>query len=390
MLKAKDKIIAGPLVATEDHVGAVMDLLNVDSPDVRFVGIHGMGGIGKTTLAKLVFNELSCRFQQCCSFVDDIREVSKSDPAKLQMKLLGDLTQKFAGISDTEDGVKKIRDMLCQKKALIVLDDVDHREQIDRLAGNSSWFGPGSRIIITTRDKSILERERPHKIIPYEMVEMNYYQALQLFSKHAFEENHPPADYLDLSKEAVSVVGRLPLALEIIGSHLRGKRKEEWKQSIRALDSIPHEDVQKKLRLNYDSLDFRAQQMFLDIACFFNNKDKKNAMSMWEACDLRPESAIERLLSMSLIKFIDHDKLWMHDQLRDLGREIVCMENFFDIGRRSRLWEHREAIAVLKRREVNISEDDITKLYYYHVHVLRCLLLGGLFKKKKIWSFLPR
>ncbi|XP_031390363.1 TMV resistance protein N isoform X2 [Punica granatum] len=349
-LKAKEKIITGQLVSMTDQVEAVMKLLNVDSPDVRFVGIHGMGGIGKTTLAKLVFNELSCRFEYC-SFINDIRELSKGEPTKLQTKLLVDLLCKFPSVSDNEDGVKKIREMLRTKKVLLVLDDVDHTEQIDRLADNSSWFGSGSRIIITTRDKSTIERDPSRKIMQFEMMEMNYYQALQLFSKQAFKEDFPPTDYLDLSKEVISVVGKLPLALEIIGSHLHGKQKDEWKENIRTLARIPHKNVQKKLRLSYDSLEYRAQQVFLDIACFFNNKDKTNAMYMWEACKFHPESAIDDLVSMSLIKIIDHETFWMHDQLRDLGREIVCLENFIDFGKRSRLWEHKEAIAMLKRRE---------------------------------------
>ncbi|KAK4752371.1 hypothetical protein SAY87_021169 [Trapa incisa] len=183
------------------------------------------------------------------------------------------------------------------------------------------------------------------------MEEMDKVQAVKLFSKHTFKEDHlpPPTDYLDLSYRAVSAVGRLPLALKIIGSHLHGKHKDEWEQSIHTLSRIPQKDVQKKLRLSYDSLDYRAQQIFLDIACFFN-KEKINAMYMWEACNFHPESALGDLLSMSLVKIID-GKFLMHDQLRDLGRDLVCIEDFIDHGRRSRLWQHKEASAVLRRAE---------------------------------------
>ncbi len=71
------------------------------------------------------------------------------------------------------------------------------------------------------------------------MKEMNIEEALQLFSRHAFKMDYPPADYLDISKEVVSAIGHLPLALEIIGSHLRGKRKEAWEEERSTLAKIP-------------------------------------------------------------------------------------------------------------------------------------------------------
>lgn len=53
------------------------------------------------------------------------------------------------------------------------------------------------------------------------MKEMNFHQALQLFSRHAFNEDHSPSNYLDLPKEMVFIVGRPPLSLEVTSSHLR-------------------------------------------------------------------------------------------------------------------------------------------------------------------------
>lgn len=61
---------------------------------------------------------------------------------------------------------------------------------------------------------------------------------------------------------------------------------------------------------------------------------------------------IKELVSTSLVKVTDNGKLWMHDHLRDLGREMIYLENCMDLGKRSRLWIHKEALGVLKGREV--------------------------------------
>lgn len=104
--------------------------------------------------------------------------------------------------------------------------------------------------------------------------------------------------------------------------------------------------------ISYEALDHEQKQIFLDIACFFNKRNRVNAFYMWDDCKFYPEYGIEVLLLMSLVKMGDNDELSMHDQLRDLGREIVRRENRKDPGRRSRLWIDKEALDVLKSKKV--------------------------------------
>lgn len=59
------------LVGVDDRVEAIIKMLDVESDSVQFLGIHGVGGIGKTTLAKVVFNRLSFQFQGC-NFLSDV------------------------------------------------------------------------------------------------------------------------------------------------------------------------------------------------------------------------------------------------------------------------------------------------------------------------------
>ncbi|XP_056166334.1 disease resistance protein L6-like [Syzygium oleosum] len=272
----------------------MMKLLDVDCEGVRFIGIHGMGGVGKTTLAKVVLNQL---------FVDNIHDI--------------------------DDGINHIGTRFCNKKVLIVLDDVDKEEQLEKLAGARGWFGSGSRIIITTRNE--ITSKVLDDILIYELKELDYDQPLKLFCIHAFRKDSPLYQYDTPASEIVVTTGGLPLALEVIGSFLYRQPEEIWKETVERLARIPHKDVRQQLMISYEALEDEEKQIFLDIACFFVNDTKKmNANYMWEACSFIPETGI---------------------QLKDLGRQIVQRECLHDPGEHSRVWVFEEALDVVRTKQ---------------------------------------
>ncbi|XP_056159818.1 disease resistance protein L6-like [Syzygium oleosum] len=391
-LKTKHRLVTKHLVGIDDRVVAVSKLFDIDSGDVRLIQIHGMGGIGKTTLAGVVFNQFSSHFGKYCCFLEDVRAKSSSiGLVELQKKLLTEIgvSAGTRSIDEIDFGMKRIGEVLHNKKVLIVLDDVDNSEQVKKLFGNGALY-PGSRILITTRDKDVLQSYRLEcQILEYEMEVMSIDHALQFFSKHAFDRNSPPKDYNDLSKEIVITTGTLPLALEVIGSLLYQKPQDEWVKTLEELRKAPHTNVYKKLKISYDALSFEQQQIFLDIASFFIHEDKTNAIYMWEECGLLRKDGVDVLNNRCLIKIAENNTFRMHDQLRVLGREIIREEDRMNPGNRSRLCIHNEVLGAIGTMEMKKNVQaldldlrksnlkDITSEEIGRFEDLRCLKLKG-------------
>ncbi|PWA59054.1 toll/interleukin-1 receptor (TIR) domain-containing protein [Artemisia annua] len=208
----------------ESHMKKLNSKLNIeDTGEVRTIGILGMGGIGKTTIARELFRRISYKFVGS-SFVKDVRENSSTpkDICALQEKILRDIlgAQHISIIQDPENGADMIQERLGNKKVLLVLDDVDDFKQLEFLAESNEWFGSGSRIIITTRNEQLLSDANAK----YKPALLTKDQALELFSRHAFRGSNPPDRYKDLSNRVICYTGRLPLALKVLGSFFRERQ----------------------------------------------------------------------------------------------------------------------------------------------------------------------
>ncbi|KAF5469514.1 hypothetical protein F2P56_013579, partial [Juglans regia] len=186
-------------VGIESRVRDIYRHLNMGRNDIIcMVGIFGTGGIGKTTISKEIYNRISYQFEGSC-FLKNIREISKAGGLiQLQKTLLYEILRISLEFHDTDKGINVIRQRLCFKRVLLILDDVDDLVQLETLAGARDWFGLGSKIIITTRDQHLLNISKVDS--KYEVKRLDHNEALELFSWHAFEENKPFEDYVELSK----------------------------------------------------------------------------------------------------------------------------------------------------------------------------------------------
>ncbi|CAN1343922.1 Disease resistance protein L6 [Linum perenne] len=160
-LRSNYTLVNEELVGIDSHVQDVTKLMNLDSDGERVVGIHGMGGIGKTTIAKAVYDVVCTSFDKCC-FLDNVRNVlSKDDGATtLQNKVISTILGYDNLIKNVGEGIRIIRDRVCKYKVLIVLDDIDEKFEFDQVLGRLGNFSLESRFIITTRDIKIDEKNK--------------------------------------------------------------------------------------------------------------------------------------------------------------------------------------------------------------------------------------
>ena len=197
-------------------------------------------------------------------------------------------------------------------------------------------------------------------------------QSLELFSWHAFSRASPPAAFdLQLAARVVDACAGLPLTLKVIGSFLRTKeRKDSWESALKRLEhgeSICGSEQDKlfaRLQLSYDDLATRLQRMFLDAACFFVDKPVGPALAAWGA---GARDDLDSLLNRCLLQTLDSDDegplLGMHNQLRDLGRQIVKRGSENPL-QRSRVWAPEDVQRLIRAQQVWAIQT-CTRIYMY-------------------------
>eukprot|EP00253_Pinus_taeda_P025787 PITA_25787 len=286
----------------------------------RVIGIVGLGGIGKTTLAKEIFNCERSNYTQSC-FLFDIREKSLTT---LQSDLIKDLTQLNVQIRSTDEGKGNLKRNLSSKQALIILDNVDHSSQLDALLlPAKDALQPSSLIIVTSRDKQLLINNDINESAIYKLECLKQQHSQELFCLHAFGQPRPVEEFEVLVSKFVGACCGLPLSLTVIGAHLRGSSDLTlWRAQLRKISKMLPDDIQSRLKISYDSLDDDEKQIFLDIACFFLGEDRDTAIQIWKGLDLDGWLGLCNLQNKCLIEVDSENNIIMHDHLRDLGRDI--------------------------------------------------------------------
>ncbi|KAH7284965.1 hypothetical protein KP509_33G004700 [Ceratopteris richardii] len=327
---------------------------------VQCFGLWGMGGVGKTTTAKSIYNRMHKGFESS-AFILDTRAnaaLSSSGLLNLQQKILDNLMPKESqgsNINDVDHGKRVLSSKLKGFNAFIVLDDLDKESQIEALCFPLSSLDPKSIVIITSRDRRILTHASIKEENIFPIQELSEGNSEWLFCWHAFMSPVPPAHLTEVSKEVIRACQGLPLSLKVLGSHLYGVRDiNAWKESL-TLIKQDENDIFSILRVSLNRLNSSDKEAFLDICCFFIGREEDFVCAFLEGCYERSTTILITLKSKCLITVksaIEYDwydgrsrevrRLQVHDQLRDMGRDIIQKEE------KNRAWDEKTSNDILK------------------------------------------
>ncbi|XP_052876554.1 disease resistance-like protein DSC1 isoform X3 [Gossypium arboreum] len=380
---SRSRHVSEELVGIDYQKDAILRL--IEKKGSRVIGLWEMDGIGKTTLAEAVYEEMSQNFESRC-FLQNVCEKIQTHGKEI---LRNDLLSKLLNEKDIKIDTPSIgyphQERLNNKKVLVVLDDVSHQDQIAIMG--VKHFGDGSKIIVTSRDRTVLDNGADET---YEVKNLKEIDSLQLFSICAFKQFNPDADYRDLSIKFVEYTQYNPLALKVLGCQLYNKGRVYWESEMDKLKEYIELDIYKVLKTSFDGLDEQEKNIFLDIAIFFKGEPKENVEKILSNCYNGAESSIRNLIDKCLLNitplpislrdmleirskflkrkaeeiasspsrgalddrrssFLDEipQCITMHDMVELMGKDIVRKE--FRVPRkRSRLWNPNEVKQVLK------------------------------------------
>ncbi|XP_048629706.1 disease resistance protein RPP2A-like [Brassica napus] len=318
---------------------AVAYIKSLKPSDVEIVGLWGMAGIGKTSIAREIYGLLAPDYDMCYFLQDFYLTCQK----KGMMQMRDDFLSKVFGeeklsISACDIKPSFMRHWFHSKKILLVLDDVSNASDAEAVVGGFSWISHGHRIILTSRRKQVLVQCKVQE--PYEIRRLCQFESSRLCKQYLNGES-------EVIKELVSCSSGIPLSLEVLGSSVSKQRIKDMKKHLQSLRRNPPTQIQETFRRSFDGLDGNQKNIFLDLACFFSGENKDHVVQLLDACGFLTNLGICDLIDESLITLVDN-AIEMPIPFQDFGRFIVLEEDE-DPCERSRLWDSDDITYVLTK-----------------------------------------
>eukprot|EP01018_Ginkgo_biloba_P008705 Gb_07607 [translate_table: standard] len=355
-IKSEPLTVAKFPVGLEEPVAQLREYITrcrMEKKHVAFVGIIGIAGIGKTTLAKALLNNIrwNLNFKRA-SYIEDIKgEAEKNGLQEVQRKFLHNLLHYGYQVLDVSQGQQIIKKRLSNIDAIIVLDNIEDKKQLDAILSEEVLL-PGSTVIVTSRDSSIFKHCT--NLLKYEMSGLNLSQSKELFCRHAFHSGVACAPFENLVDKFVGMCKGVPLALEVCGGEVYSESYATWISYWKKISETMLVELKSILQVSYARLDETQKEIFLDIAIFFNGQNVHTIERIWEEKSENSFKYDLLILERKCMIKMEWESVTMHEAYRDLGKAIVDEECPTNPGCRSRLWRPKDVKKTLQGFKVQL------------------------------------
>ncbi|XP_038973370.1 putative disease resistance protein RGA3 [Phoenix dactylifera] len=361
-LQTHSFISESEVIAREEDKMKIVELLisRSGSRSATVVPIFGIGGLGKTTLAQMVYNDervvqhFHKQIWVCVSDDFDVRKIVRA--------IIESATNKKCKVSDMDPLQKELREILRARRFLLVLDDVwnENEEKWCGLKDLLTVGADGSSVMVTTRSKIV--SSIVGTVEAYQLAPLSEQDCWILFKKRAFESTEEPQKLATIGKQIVKKCGGLPLAAKTLGSLMRLKSEEwEWRSVMQSeIWELRDDRILPSLKLSYNHLPSHLKQCFSYCAIFPKDYeiDKDMLIQLWMANGLIPTQGnmefeekgheiFTELAWRCFFQEVKEIKRWydsdtkttckMHDLMHDLASSIM--------GNECRIFDNPESIS---------------------------------------------
>ncbi|XP_043689945.1 disease resistance protein RPH8A-like [Telopea speciosissima] len=404
------------VIGFEKHIEELAILLKQEESRQLVVSIVGMGGIGKSTLVKTVYNRSDVK-----NTFDSYAWIYVSQEYRVEDLLSGAITQLMRLTYEKKEeletkNVQALRQMLFnylkERRCLLVFDDVWRREDWDTLkvAFLAQDEGKQQRVVLTTRNVEVAKHADP-LTAPYELRPLGDQESFKLFSHKVFqshvgsEERSYSKKMEDLGRKLVAKCGGLPLAIVVLGGLLSTKEKTPsvWSKVLQSVNWQLNQGPQQCmdiLALSYTDLPYYLQSCFLYVGLFPEDHKihSKKLIRLWVAEDFIQqrgdetmedvaEEYLEELTERSMIQVASRrsdggvETCRVHDLLRDLAVSEAKKDKLLEIygSNCSNSLNRFRRLAI----HSNNGTHHISSSSLYHLHSLLCFSKG---LHKKLWK----